>query len=310
MMNRESVFSGVLAVALWATLSTAEAKLVRYEINGQRYAYSTNNRQQVREARQRIQAAQEAATATAQAAAERAANPLVRLFGSPTQTNVAEAQARAQQVLTQLSQAIDATSSVGSSRAEHRRGGAEPRADRSRARREARAEARQRRLSQTPQLLDDETAGKAKLPAKHQRRIQEAQAPAATRPDAAAERLTATDAKHAEWASLAPHAAASAPSLVPEPVGSRTGQRPAIKSVSFDLDSSIKTVFMTDGTVHEEPIDSSTASKLSAEPAGTGLTSFLDQVRKAPRPPREAPMVSVEAFTDAAVWSPKWPSVP
>ena len=61
MMNRGSVFSGVLAVALWATLDTAEAKLVRYEINGQRYSYSTNNRQQVREARQRIQAAQEAA---------------------------------------------------------------------------------------------------------------------------------------------------------------------------------------------------------------------------------------------------------
>jgi hypothetical protein len=84
MMKRGSVFSGVLAVALWATLGTAEAKLVRYEINGQRYSYSTNNRQQVREAQQRIQAAQEAATATAQAAAERAANPLVRLFGSPT----------------------------------------------------------------------------------------------------------------------------------------------------------------------------------------------------------------------------------
>src|SRR3954463_8081407 len=62
MMNRGSVFSGVLAVALWATLSTAEAKLVRYEINGQRYSYSTNNRQQVREARQRIQAAQQAAS--------------------------------------------------------------------------------------------------------------------------------------------------------------------------------------------------------------------------------------------------------
>ena len=276
MMKRGSVFSGVLAVALWATLDTAEAKLVRYEINGQRYSYSTNNRQQTREARQRIQtaqeaaqAAQEAATATAQAAAERAANPLVRLFGSRTQTNAAEAQARAQQVLTQLPRAIDATGSVGSSRAERRRGGAEPRAERSRARREARAEARQKRLSQTPQLLDDETAGKAKTPAKHQRRIQEARAePATTRSDTSAERLTATDAKRAEWASLAPHVAASAPSPIPEPVGSRTGQKPVIKSVSFDLASGIKTVFMTDGTVHEEPIDSSTASKLSTEPSG------------------------------------------
>src|SRR4051812_11918963 len=102
MMRTVSVVSGVLAVALGATLGSAESKLVRYEINGQRYSYSTNNRQQVRAARQRIQAAQEAA-------AERAANPLVRLFGSPTPTNATEAQARAQQVLAQPSQAIDLT---------------------------------------------------------------------------------------------------------------------------------------------------------------------------------------------------------
>jgi hypothetical protein len=192
----------------------------------------------------------------------------VRLFGSSTQTNAAEAHARAQQVLTQLSQASDVTGSVGSSRAE-RRGDAEPRAERSRARQEVRAEARPKRLSQTPQLLDDETAGKAKTPAKHQRRIKEARAePATTRSAASAERLAATDAKHAEWASLAPHAAASAPSPIPEPVGSRTGQKPALKSVSFDLASGIKTVFMTDGTVHEEPIDSSTASKLRTGPSG------------------------------------------
>src|SRR5688572_12290891 len=115
MMRRVSVVSGVFAVALGATLGSAEAKLVRYEINGQRYSYSTNNRQQVRAARQRIQAAQ-------QAAAERAANPLMQLFGSPTQTNATEAPARAQQVLAQPSQAIDLTSSLRSSRAERRAG--------------------------------------------------------------------------------------------------------------------------------------------------------------------------------------------
>jgi hypothetical protein len=280
MMKKGSVFSGGLAVALWATLGTAEAKLVRYEINGQRYSYSTNNRQQVHEARQRIQAAQQAVAATAQADAARAANPLVRLFGLPTQTNATEAQARAQHVLAQPSQAIDdAASSAESSRA-----GVKARAEWSRAQREARAEARQKRLSRTPQFLDDETAGKAKTPAKRQQRIQEAQAePATTRPDASTERLAAAG-KREGTASLAPHAAASAPGPVPEPVGSRTGQKPAIKSVSFDLASGIKTVFMTDGTVHEEPIDSSTASKLSAEPAGTGLTSFVDQVPKALRP--------------------------
>src|SRR5215207_8048967 len=136
MMRTGSVVSGVLAVALGATLGSAEAKLVRYEINGQRYSYSTNNRQQVREARHRIQAAQQAAAATTQAAAERAANPLVRLFGSPTHSNATEAQARAQQVLAQPSQAIDLTSSVRSSRAE-RRAGTQPRAKWSRVRRAA-----------------------------------------------------------------------------------------------------------------------------------------------------------------------------
>src|SRR3954468_1845320 len=169
-MKRGIIVVGVLAVSLGTKLGSAEAKLVRYEINGQRYSYSTNNRQQVREARQRLQAAHEAATATAQPAAERAATPHERVFGSSTQTNAAEAHARAQQVLTQMSPAMDATGSVGSSRAERRRSGAESRAERSRGRREAGVEARQRRLSQTPQLLDDETAGKAKAPGKHQRR--------------------------------------------------------------------------------------------------------------------------------------------
>src|SRR3954451_12564428 len=111
-MKRGTIVFGGLAVTLGTALGSAYAKLVRYEINGQRYSYSTNNRQQVREAGQRIQAAQAAATATAQAAAERVANPLVRLFGSLTQTNATEAQARAQQVLTELPQAVDTTGSV------------------------------------------------------------------------------------------------------------------------------------------------------------------------------------------------------
>src|SRR3954470_22840919 len=104
MMKKGSVFSGGLAVALWATLGSAEAKLVRYEINGQRYSYSTNNRQYAQEARQRIQAAQAPAAAKTQADAEHAATPLARVFGAPTQANAAEVQARAQQTLTQPAQ--------------------------------------------------------------------------------------------------------------------------------------------------------------------------------------------------------------
>src|SRR3954447_20774869 len=149
-MKRGTIVFGVLAVTLGTTLGSAEAKLVRYEINGQRYSYSTNNRQQVQEARQRIQAAQTAA-AKAQADAERAANPLAGVFGSPTQAGAAEAQARAQQALAQPAQnAADATNSIRSPRARRRQAQAEARAERARERREAETEARRSRLSQAP----------------------------------------------------------------------------------------------------------------------------------------------------------------
>ena len=89
---------GVACVGLCG--SGAEAKLVRYEVNGQQYSYSTNNRQQTREARGRIEAAKAAESAKVRAEAEAAANPLVRIFGSTTQREATEAQVRAQQVLT------------------------------------------------------------------------------------------------------------------------------------------------------------------------------------------------------------------
>jgi hypothetical protein len=93
--------------------SEAEAKLVRYEINGQIYSYSTNNHQQTREARRRIAAAKAAEAVKQKAAAELAANPLARLFGSPTQREAAEAQARLQQSVAPQQQAeVDTTNSV------------------------------------------------------------------------------------------------------------------------------------------------------------------------------------------------------
>src|SRR5215212_188072 len=100
-MKRGMLLLGSLAVVLWAPLDAVEAKLVRYQINGQTYAYSTRNRHQTQEARRRIEAAQAAASIKAKADAERAANPLVGVFGSPTQVNAAAAQVRAQQALAQ-----------------------------------------------------------------------------------------------------------------------------------------------------------------------------------------------------------------
>ena len=73
--------------------------MVRYEINGQRYSYNTNNREQVEEARRRLAAANAAYAAWVKAEAERASNPLARVLGSPTLREAAEAQARLRHVL-------------------------------------------------------------------------------------------------------------------------------------------------------------------------------------------------------------------
>src|SRR5918911_2622081 len=93
-MNTRIAAIGASAVALLAMAGAAEAKKVYYEIDGVRYSYSTNNHQQVREARARIEAANAADAAKAKAQAERAANPLAALFGSPAQTAAKEADAR------------------------------------------------------------------------------------------------------------------------------------------------------------------------------------------------------------------------
>jgi len=98
-MGRAFICLGALTAALLAAAPEARAKMVYYEINGQRYSYSTNNRAQVKEARQRIDAANAAEAAKAKAQAERSANPLVAVFGSKVQSDAKEAEARAQQAL-------------------------------------------------------------------------------------------------------------------------------------------------------------------------------------------------------------------
>jgi hypothetical protein len=276
-MRKTLLWLGGLGAALWASSDAAEAKLVRYEINGQSYSYSTRNRQQTLEARQRIEAAQTAANAKAQADAERAANPLAGVFGSPTQANAAAAQARAQQALAQpqtqpagVQPARVAAETTGSvrSRAERRRAVAETQAERRRAQAEARAE-----------------RARARREARAERRSRQA-AEAAPKP-ATADRGVAPEPARERFAAAEPGApAAPAPPAQPasEAVAPKPGPKPAVKSVSFDLSSGIKTTHMMDGSVHEEPIDSGTVSKLSAEPPGGSLTGFVDQVRKPAKP--------------------------
>jgi len=62
----------------------------------------------------------------------------------------------------------------------------------------------------------------------------------------------------------------------------RQASTPAVKSVSFDIESGIKTTIMTDGSIQEELFDSSMMTKLASEHAGPGsLTAFVNQLRKA-----------------------------
>src|SRR4051794_41673310 len=123
-MGRAFICLGALTAALLAA-PEARAKMVYYEINGQRYSYSTNNRAQVKEARQRIDAANAAEAAKAKAQAERSANPLVAVFGSKAQSDAKEAEARAQQALSGQARAEPAAGAAPEAATTRRRGGTE-----------------------------------------------------------------------------------------------------------------------------------------------------------------------------------------
>src|SRR5215216_4347177 len=98
-MVRAFVCLGAAAIALLALTPESRAKMVYYEINGQRYSYSTTNRREMHKARQRINAANARDAAKAKAQAERSVNPLVAIFGSTAQREAKKAEARVQQVL-------------------------------------------------------------------------------------------------------------------------------------------------------------------------------------------------------------------
>src|SRR3954466_6089297 len=124
-MGRAFICLGASMMALLATAYEGGPKMVYYEINGQRYSYSTNNRAQVKEARQRIDAANAAEAAKAKAQAERSANPLVAVFGSKVQSDAKEAEARAQQALSGQARAEPAAGVAPEPAPTRRRGGTE-----------------------------------------------------------------------------------------------------------------------------------------------------------------------------------------
>ncbi|HEX8164806.1 MAG TPA: hypothetical protein VF601_03350 [Beijerinckiaceae bacterium] len=154
---------GASAVALWAMTCGAEAKKVYYEIDGVRYSYSTNNHQQVREARERINAANAADAAKAKAQAERAANPLAAIFGSPAQSAAKEAETRVRQAVSGEPAAVPEAAAAAESR-ESRRARREARRERALARAAARKPVVQATAARRPERAPAEAAAKVAVP--------------------------------------------------------------------------------------------------------------------------------------------------
>lgn len=106
-MNKVMILLGASAFALGLMSDGAEAKKRTYEIDGQRFTYDTKDPDQVALARKRIEAANAADAAKAKADAEKAATPLVEVFGSPVQREAAEAQAKLQQALAEQGEPVE-----------------------------------------------------------------------------------------------------------------------------------------------------------------------------------------------------------
>jgi NADH dehydrogenase/NADH:ubiquinone oxidoreductase subunit G len=228
-MSRMFTALGASIVALAAMASSVEAKTVFYEINGERYSYDTSNRQQAAAARQQIEAAKTVEAARAKAAAERASNPLVAIFGSQAQREAAEAQAQLERIL----------------------------ADQQRA---AAARKGQRPLP----IAKDEGATKS----------------AEQKPGETAGAIQREPTTVAAIAAAQPPRLQSAPDLrgAGEPAQSNGALRAAIKSISLDAETSIKTIFRVDGSIHEELFDLSVLSKLDSDQCSAPAVSAVPGV--------------------------------
>jgi hypothetical protein len=220
-MFRVPQAAGAALVALAAMDGGAEAKMITYEVNGQRYAYSTNNNAQRAAARRHVEAASAAAAAKAKADAERASNPFVAVFGSAVQREAARAQAVLEQA--RPDNAVAPGAQAATTRVETRPDDGKP-------------EALQPTGSAAP--IGGPVALDAGLAAPDQR----------VKP------------------------------VVAEPKSAAASAR--VRSVSFDALSGIKTTFMADGSIHEEPFDGSMLPTPASDPSGSrSLNAFVDQMR-------------------------------
>jgi hypothetical protein len=245
MRKRLGFFAGGLASLVM--LGGAQAKMVRYEINGQRYSYNTNNREQVEEARRRIAAANAAYAAWLKVEAERASNPLARVLGSPTQREAAEAQARLRHVLSSLPPAGPAAGSEAGRRA---------------------AAAERTRVASEP------TPRKDAIPAF----VPRAEPEHPGKPHKVAARPKLSDPVETAETTSTPKSA----KVAARPKPAQETRDSAVQSIHFDPDSGIKTTLMTDGTVHEEPFEPpAAANSRQGAPTTEDVTSGLHKPGKA-----------------------------
>ena len=283
-------------LASLAMLGGAQAKMVRYEINSQRYSYSTNNRQQVEEARRRIAAANAADAARANAEAERASNPLATVLGSPIQREAAAAQARLKQIMSASPAAEPAAGSEtgGKTAATERNRVARKPTPRKEAlpgfvpRAEPDYPGDSHKVAARPRpSAPAETAEKPAAPPR---------AKVAGRPRPSAPAETAEKPATPQRAKVAGRPKPSVPAETAEkpaapqsakvaakPKPTKESRGPAVQSVHFDPDTGIKTTVMTDGAVHEEPFELSAAasSRQGLNPAPEDVTSGLQKAGKA-----------------------------
>lgn len=231
-MFRVLPLAGLAILALGAVAGGAQAKMVTYEVDGQRYSYSTNNLQQTAAARRHMEAAKAAAAAKAKADAERAASPLTAVFGSQTQREAAQARAALEQARPGAATAV---------------------------------------ATPTPQntaaSASEESAKPAASPSgKLARRLPDA--------EPARDQASEKPVKTVGVTQPAPAQPVPAQPAAPKPGPAR------IKSVSYDAVSGIKTTFMMDGSIREEPFDGSALPSVASEVSdAASLTAFVEQVR-------------------------------
>jgi hypothetical protein len=295
-MRKSLAFFAAGGLASLAMLGGAQAKMVRYEINGQRYSYSTNNRQQVEEARRRIAAANAADAARANAEAERASNPLATVLGSPIQREAAAAQARLKQIMSASPAAEPAAGSEtgGKTAATERNRVAREPAPRKEAlpgfvpRAEPDYPGDSHKVAARPRpSAPAETAEKPAAPPRAKvagRPRPSAPAETAEKPAAPPRAKVAGRPKPSAPAETAEKPAApQSAKVAAKPKPTKESRGPAVQSVHFDPDTGIKTTVMTDGAVHEEPFELSAAasSRQGLKPAPEDVTSGLQKAGKA-----------------------------